>query len=58
MLNVSLRQVEDLNRSASFTGQLTDVTQVDKFEISNDAYEQRKGPLLSVLHLLKVHVHL
>lgn len=33
----------DINPSASFTGQLSDVSQVEKFELSDDAYAQRTG---------------
>ena len=33
----------DTNPSVSLTGQLTDVTQVEKFELSNAEYEQRQG---------------
>ena len=36
-------QVHDTNPSVSLTGQLTDVTQVDKFEITQEAYEERQG---------------
>jgi tubulin-folding cofactor B len=35
--------VIDTNPSVSLTGQLTDVTQVEKFELSNAEYEQRQG---------------
>ncbi|KAJ3787256.1 tubulin-folding cofactor B [Lentinula aff. detonsa] len=40
-------KVDDLNPSASFTGQLTDVSQVDKFELSDEAYAQRKDSVLA-----------
>lgn len=33
----------DTNPSTSFTGQLTDVTQVEKFELSDTAYSERTG---------------
>ena len=36
-------QVTDINPSTSFTGQLSDVSQVEKFELSNDAYTKRTG---------------
>ncbi|KAL0059376.1 hypothetical protein AAF712_013887 [Marasmius tenuissimus] len=36
-------KVEDLNPSASFTEQLTDVSQVKEFELSDEAYAQRQG---------------
>ncbi|KAF9076474.1 tubulin-folding cofactor B [Rhodocollybia butyracea] len=36
-------KVDDLNPSASLTGQLTDVSQVEKFELSDDAYAERNG---------------
>jgi tubulin-specific chaperone B len=37
------KQVDDLNPSMSFTGQLTDVSQVDKFEMSDADYAKRQG---------------
>ncbi|KAH8104089.1 CAP Gly-rich domain-containing protein [Cristinia sonorae] len=40
-------KVTDLNPSVSFTGQLTDVSQVDKFELSSDAYAQRQDTVLA-----------
>jgi tubulin-specific chaperone B len=36
-------QVGDTNPSTSFTGQLTDVSQVDKFELTDQDYAQRNG---------------
>lgn len=36
-------QITDTNPSTSFTGQLTDVTQVDKFELTPEEYSQRQG---------------
>jgi hypothetical protein len=36
-------KVEDTNPSVSFTGQLTDVSQVEKFELSEAEYAQRAG---------------
>ena len=35
----------DTNPSTSFTGQLTDVSQVEKFELTEDEYAQRQGML-------------
>ncbi|THU85488.1 hypothetical protein K435DRAFT_764160 [Dendrothele bispora CBS 962.96] len=39
-------KVDDLNPSISFTGQLTDVSQVDKFEISDAEYAKRQDSVL------------
>jgi len=39
-------KVDDLNPSVSFTGQLSDVSQVEKFELSDDAYAQRQDSVL------------
>ena len=36
-------QITDTNPSATFTGQLSDVSQVEKFELSEEAYAQRNG---------------
>ena len=36
-------QIADTNPSISFTGQLSDVSQVEKFELSEEAYAQRNG---------------
>ena len=36
-------QVIDTDPTTSFTGQLSDVSQVEKFELSDDAYAQRTG---------------
>ena len=36
-------KVEDLQPSLSFTGQLTDVSQVDKFELTEQQYAERRG---------------
>lgn len=36
-------QITDTNPSATFTGQLSDVSQVEKFELSQEAYAQRNG---------------
>ncbi|KAI0792241.1 CAP Gly-rich domain-containing protein [Abortiporus biennis] len=40
-------KVIDTNPSVSFTGQLTDVSQVDKFELSDEAYAQRRDTVLA-----------
>ncbi|KAH9940757.1 CAP Gly-rich domain-containing protein [Epithele typhae] len=42
-----LLKVDDLNPSVSFTGQLTDTSQVDKFELSPEEYEQRQDTVLA-----------
>ncbi|KAJ3761763.1 tubulin-folding cofactor B [Lentinula raphanica] len=47
-------KVDDSNPSASFTGQLTDVSQVDKFELSDDAYAQRTDSVLAYKQQHKV----
>lgn len=39
----ALDKVVDLNPSISLTGQLSDVSQVEKFELSSEAYAQRQG---------------
>jgi tubulin-folding cofactor B len=36
-------KVDDSNPSATFTGQLTDFTNVEKFEITEEEYAQRRG---------------
>jgi tubulin-folding cofactor B len=36
-------QITDTNPSVTFTGQLSDVSQVEKFELSEEAYAQRNG---------------
>lgn len=41
-----LAQVDDLNPATSFTGQLTDTSQVNKFELSATEYAQRQGKSL------------
>ncbi|KIP02302.1 hypothetical protein PHLGIDRAFT_96132 [Phlebiopsis gigantea 11061_1 CR5-6] len=40
-------KVVDTNPSVSFTGQLTDTSQVEKFEISEEAYAQRQDTVLA-----------
>ncbi|KAI0714141.1 CAP Gly-rich domain-containing protein [Cerioporus squamosus] len=40
-------KVTDLNPAASFTGQLTDTSQVDKFELSETEYAQRQDTVLA-----------
>lgn len=50
-------QVIDTNPATSFTGQLSDVSQVEKFELSEEAYARRtgspcrSGPALHVVHV-------
>ena len=39
-------QVVDTNPSTSFTGQFSDTSQVEKFELSEEAYAQRQGALV------------
>lgn len=36
-------KITDTNPSVTFTGQLSDVSQVEKFELSEEAYAQRNG---------------
>lgn len=38
-------KVIDTDPSTSFTGQLTDISQVEKFELTDEAYAQRQGTL-------------
>ena len=46
-------QVEDTNPSATFTGQLTDYSGVDKFELTEEQYAARQGTyLLSLYRML------
>lgn len=40
-----LQQVIDTNPSTSFTGQLSDVSQVEKFELTEEEYARRQGEL-------------
>ncbi|EEB91052.1 hypothetical protein MPER_10657 [Moniliophthora perniciosa FA553] len=47
-------KVDDLNPTVSFTGQLTDVSQVEKFELSNDAYAERQDSVLAYKQRHKV----
>ncbi|KAJ4474898.1 tubulin-folding cofactor B [Lentinula aciculospora] len=47
-------KVDDLNPSASYTGQLTDVSQVEKFELSDAAYAERKDSVLAYKQQHKV----
>ncbi|KAF5386357.1 hypothetical protein D9757_006669 [Collybiopsis confluens] len=47
-------KVDDLNPSASFTGQLTDVSQVQKYEISDESYAQRNDSVLAYKERHKV----
>ena len=43
-------QVEDTNPSATFTGQLTDYSGVDKFELTEEQYAARQGTYLLSLY--------
>ncbi|KAK7445138.1 hypothetical protein VKT23_015006 [Stygiomarasmius scandens] len=52
--NLQVLKVEDLNPSISFTGQLTDVSQVDKFEISDAEYAKRTDSVLAYKQRNKV----
>ena len=47
-------QIADTNPSITFTGQLSDVSQVEKFELSEEAYAQRNGNL-SVIYPRKFY---
>ncbi|KAF8840413.1 hypothetical protein BDN67DRAFT_649167 [Paxillus ammoniavirescens] len=47
-------KVEDTNPATSFTGQLSDVSQVEKFELSEEAYAQRTDSVLAYKQRLKV----
>ncbi|TFK39679.1 CAP Gly-rich domain-containing protein [Crucibulum laeve] len=47
-------KVEDTNPSVSFTGQLTDVSQVDKFELTEEEYAQRQDTVLAYKQQHKV----
>ncbi|XP_006461690.1 hypothetical protein AGABI2DRAFT_143504 [Agaricus bisporus var. bisporus H97] len=40
-------KIEDTNPSTSFTGQLTDLSQVDKFELSETEYAKRQDSVLA-----------
>lgn len=42
-MNELYPQVTDLNPAASFTGQLWDVSEVEKFELSPEEYAKRQG---------------
>ncbi|KAG2057518.1 hypothetical protein BDR06DRAFT_1005141 [Suillus hirtellus] len=44
----------DTNPSTSFMGQLSDVSQVEKFELSDDAYAQRTDSVLAYKQRHKV----
>ncbi|KIJ65424.1 hypothetical protein HYDPIDRAFT_87910 [Hydnomerulius pinastri MD-312] len=46
--------VVDTNPSTSFTGQLSDVSQVEKFELSDEAYAQRTDSVLAYKQRHKV----
>ncbi|KZP28675.1 hypothetical protein FIBSPDRAFT_908596 [Athelia psychrophila] len=47
-------KITDTNPSATFTGQLTDVTQVDKFELTPEEYAQRQDSVLAYKQRNKV----
>ncbi|KAJ2917083.1 hypothetical protein MD484_g3359, partial [Candolleomyces efflorescens] len=47
-------KVDDSNPSATFTGQLTDISQVDKFEISEAEYAKRTDSVLAYKQRNKV----
>ncbi|KAF8623157.1 hypothetical protein AX17_007545 [Amanita inopinata Kibby_2008] len=47
-------KVEDSNPSVSFTGQLTDISQVEKFELSEAEYEKRTDSVRAYKELHKV----
>ncbi|KAL4062539.1 CAP Gly-rich domain-containing protein [Scleroderma citrinum] len=47
LLNFQILKVIDTNPSTSFTGQLSDVSQVEKFELSEEAYAQRTDTVLA-----------
>ncbi|KAG1799591.1 CAP Gly-rich domain-containing protein [Suillus variegatus] len=47
-------KIIDTNPSTSFTGQLSDVSQVEKFELSDDAYAQRTDSVLAYKQRHKV----
>ncbi|KAF9016179.1 hypothetical protein BDZ89DRAFT_1104043 [Hymenopellis radicata] len=52
--SLQLLKVDDLNPSATLTGQLTDVSQVDKFELTNAEYEARADTVLAFKQRNKV----
>ncbi|KAH7923712.1 hypothetical protein BV22DRAFT_1092425 [Leucogyrophana mollusca] len=52
--NMQTLKVVDTNPSTSFTGQLTDVSQVEKFELSDEAYAQRQDTVLAYKQRHKV----
>jgi len=45
--DLQVLKVTDLNPATSFTGQLSDLSQVEKFELSEDAYAQRQDTVLA-----------
>jgi len=47
-------KISDTNPSSSFTGQLTDVSQVDKFELTLEEYAQRQDTVLAYKQRNKV----
>ncbi|KAJ7594890.1 tubulin-folding cofactor B [Mycena floridula] len=52
--DMQVLKVDDLNPSISFTGQLTDVSQVDKFELSDEVYAERQDSVLAYKQRNKV----
>jgi len=42
-IRANFHEVTDTNPATTFTGQLTDVSQVEKFEISQEEYAKRQG---------------
>lgn len=47
LMNLQTLKVIDINPSTSFTGQLSDVSQVEKFELSGEAYAKRTDTVLA-----------
>lgn len=47
-------KITDLNPATSFTGQLSDVSQVEKFELSDGAYAQRQDTVLAYKQRFKI----
>ncbi|KAI0075337.1 hypothetical protein K474DRAFT_1600046 [Panus rudis PR-1116 ss-1] len=45
--DMQVLKVVDTNPSTSFTGQLTDLSQVEKFELTEEAYAQRQDTVLA-----------
>ncbi|TRM58756.1 CAP Gly-rich domain-containing protein [Schizophyllum amplum] len=47
-------KVDDLNPATSFTGQLTDTSQVDKFELTEEEYSKRADTVLAYKQRMKM----